>query len=380
MPNKSKRKKTENKGRWTIFLIYGLVGIVYCLFIDNPNPIKEGPSYYMHSVLLLIALYVAELIQIIFHEAGHLIFGLLTGYRFSSFRIVNLMWVKLDGRVQFRRLNFTGIGGQCLMIPPDLKDGKMPVMLSNLGGAIVNLVTAIICVGLSFLCPAHSPFWMILMILAVMGLLNALLNGLPIQTSRVRNDGKNAQDLFHNEEAIRALWIHLKVCEQELKGIRIKDMPDEWFTVPSDESMENQFIALIGAYAYSRLMDQRRFDEADALIEHLLSLQNVFSDDSRGLLVCERMYVEMISKNRKEILDEMRTEDQLKIMKAMKKSLTVLRTEYVYALLVEGDLEKAKEIKAKFYQRAKFNPYSGEIESEVELIKLAEERMASQQK
>lgn len=115
MPNKSKRKKTENKGRWTIFLIYGLVGIVYCLFIDNPNPIKEGPSYYMHSVLLLIALCVAELIQIIFHEAGHLIFGLLTGYRFSSFRIVNLMWVKLDGRVQFRRLNFTGIGGQCLM-------------------------------------------------------------------------------------------------------------------------------------------------------------------------------------------------------------------------------------------------------------------------
>ena len=88
----------------------------------------------------------------------------------------------------------------------------------------------------------------------------------------------------------------------------------------------------------------------------------------------------MISKNRKEILDEMRTEDQLKIMKAMKKSLTVLRTEYVYALLVEGDLEKAKEIKAKFYQRAKFNPYPGEIESEVELIKLAEERMASQQK
>lgn len=161
MTKKKKEKTAQNKGQWIGIVFYMLLGaacgIFDLMYMDTAGQSEKGLfSEIIPLVLMLIGTYAAMLIQLIIHEAGHLIFGLMTGYRFSSFRIANLMWVKLDGRIQCRKLHIAGTGGQCLMIPPDLKDGKMPVMLYNFGGVIINLATAVLCVGLSFLCSARS--------------------------------------------------------------------------------------------------------------------------------------------------------------------------------------------------------------------------------
>ena len=42
--------------------------------------------------LVLVSLVVSVIIHLILHEAGHLIMGLLTGYRFLSFRISTSPW------------------------------------------------------------------------------------------------------------------------------------------------------------------------------------------------------------------------------------------------------------------------------------------------
>lgn len=279
MTKKKKEKTAQNKGQWITYVVYMLLGaacgIFDLMYMDTAGQSEKGLfSEIIPLALMLIGIYAAMLIQLIIHEAGHLIFGLMTGYRFSSFRIANLMWVKLDGRIQCRKLHIAGTGGQCLMIPPDLKDGKMPVMLYNFGGAIINLATAVLCVGLSFLCSARSLGWTILMIFAVIGLAFALINGLPIKMGSVNNDGRNALELSHSEEATRAFWIQMKVNEQIAKGLRLKDMPDEWFKVPSDELMKNGIVATTGVLVCNRLMDQQRFDEADMLMKRLLAQQN----------------------------------------------------------------------------------------------------------
>lgn len=51
------------------------------------------------------------------------------------------MWVKENNQLKFKSLSITGTGGQCLMSPPEMKDGKIPIILYNLGGAILNIVT-----------------------------------------------------------------------------------------------------------------------------------------------------------------------------------------------------------------------------------------------
>ena len=80
----------------------------------------------------------------------------------------------------------------------------------------------------------------------------------------------------------------------------------------------------------------------------------------------------MISENRKEIIDGMLTKEQKQFMKQMKKFPSVLRTEYALALLHDKDNVKAEQIKSLFEKCAKSYPYQNDIESERDLIKIAE--------
>ena len=83
------------------------------------------------SGLLLLAL--AYLLQVIIHEAGHLVFGLISGYEFVSFRIGSFMLAKgNNGKLSLKRYFLAGTAGQCLLAPPDFEeDGYLPVGLYN---------------------------------------------------------------------------------------------------------------------------------------------------------------------------------------------------------------------------------------------------------
>ena len=119
-------------------------------------------------------------------------------------------------------------------------------------------------------------------------------------------------------------------------------------------------------------MDQQRFEEADQLIAHLLQIDSGIIGLHRGLMICDRMYCEIIRDNRKEILDEMLTKEQTNFMKAMKKFPSIIRTEYVYSLLALKDETSAKKARALFEKVAKTYPYPSDIQSERELIEIAD--------
>ena len=372
---KNKQKKKSN-GKWLQFLILVAVGAVSGLpffrYLEHStNEGLTGMGLILSYILTFVCLYLALLVQIIVHEAGHLIFGLMTGYRFSSFRILNLMWIKKDGKIMFKRMATLVNGGQCLMSPPDLIDGQMPVMLYNFGGVIMNAVTALLCLGFSLLFSSYSIAWLFTVFLAIIGFAFALLNGIPFNLSTMNNDGRNALDLSKNPETMRALWIQLKVTELLSEGLRVKDMPDEWFVVPSDESMKNGLIATVGVLACEHLMDKHQFNEADMLINRLLTTENGVVGIQRNLLVCNRMYIELITNNRADVLEKMRTKQQLKFMKAMRGIPSIIRTEYAYALLAEKDGLKTETLLWQFDNCALTYPYPSEIQSNMELINIA---------
>ena len=336
----------------------------------------SGEEKILKILALVISMYIALLLQIIIHEAGHLVFGLLTGYRFISFRVSSFMWMKDNDRIRFKRMSVAGTGGQCLMAPPDLKDGKMPVQLYNYGGAIMNLIASAVSGGLVLLCPAGSLLRPFLLMMLVTGIAYALMNGLPLRMNLVNNDGRNAWDLARNPEAVRAFWITLKMKELSARGVCMKDMPEEWFTVPDAEGMKNGITSSLGVFACSRLMDQGKFAEADALMERLLSQDNGIPGVLRNTMVCDRIYVELIGENRPEVLASLRTKDQVKFMKSMKKFPSVLRTEYAYALLAEKDPEKARQVMEMFDKTARTFPNPNDIEIERGLIETAREAAA----
>lgn len=373
--NKNQKK---NKILWQqyigmafMMLIGAICGAVMVSYLEH-SP-ADTPFYpkLLSLAGLFLGMYLALFFHMIVHEAGHLLFGLMTGYKFSSFRVASFMWLKENGRLKLKRLSLAGTGGQCLMIPPNMKDGKMPLVMYNLGGSFINILLGALFLAGYLLCP-DAPFLSpLLLVFAAVGFMTAMMNGIPMRMGAVDNDGYNAFALSRNKEAVEAFWVQLKVAEQSSKGIRLKDMPSEWFAVPTDDAMKNSMVATRCVFACNRLLDEEKFEEADALMAHLLAIESGMIGLHHDLLLCDRIYVELIGENRPEVIQNMLTKKQKKFMKAMKGFPSVLRTEYALALFFEKDTEKAKKIRSEFEKVAKTYPYSQDIESERDLMDVA---------
>lgn len=373
-------KDNKKKAAWQKYIVMGLyllTGMV-CgkLIVNYIDAISRAGKTFGVGLLifLFLEIYVALFIQIVVHEAGHLVFGLLSGYRYSSFRIGSFMWLKENGKIRFRKLSIAGTGGQCLMVPPETTGETMPYKLYNLGGVLMNGICSLLFCGLSLLSKGIPLLSVFLSMAAVAGFSLALTNGIPLRLGTVDNDGYNALSLGKSSEALRSFRLQMKVGERFAKGDRIKDMPEEWFVTPSPEGMQNSMTAVMGVFACNRLMDMHAFEKADQRMEELLEMNASIVGLHRGLLVCDRIYCELIGENRKEKLDGMLQKQQIKFMKSMKKFPGVLRTEYAYALLAEGDAAKAEDIKRQFDRCTRAYPYPSEVESERALLRIAQER------
>ena len=379
------KKEKRSYGRLISVIIYILAGIpmgidvgkLYMSFTEDTSGWRA--SEILKSMLLLyiavvVIIYLAMTVQTIVHEGGHLVFGLLTGYRFLSFRIFSFMLLKTDGKLKLKRLSLAGTAGQCLMAPPDLKDGKLPVLLYNFGGAIMNLLFSALFFGLSFLASSNFLLSVLLRITAVMGTAMALINGIPMQVGPINNDGKNAFSLMKDKEAVRAFWIQLKVNEELAKGVSLKEMPSEWFEVPDEKGMKDGLIAVLGVLAENRLMDERKFAEAKALASRLLSEGSGIVGLHRCLLACDLMYIEAIGENRKDVISGLLTKEQQKLMKSMKTALSVLRTAYALDLLYREDEALAEKTGKKIEKVAAKYPYPVELKGERELMDIAKKR------
>lgn len=370
-------KKQTAKGHLISICFYTVLGVILGLamisFVEWQLPEGIGSSEKAYRIcVMLVFLYLSFFIHIVLHETGHLIFGLMSGYQFSSFRIGTHMLMKENGKLVHRKIKIAGTGGQCLMIPPEMVDGKFPVVLYNLGGSIVNLVVAALMIPVFVAIDKSSVFALFVFLFIAMGAITGLSNGIPMRTKTVDNDGYNAISLGKSREAMRAFWIQMKTNEQLTKGIRTKDMPEEWFEVPSDDAMKNPMVATIGVYAASRMMDQHRFEEAGKLIDHMLKIETGMVALHRNLLICDQIYLELIGQNRSDRLEELYTKELKKFMRAMKTFPSVIRMEYAYCLLADHDSEGAAKSMAAFEKVAATYPYPNDINTERELMEIAE--------
>ena len=135
-----------------IFIAEGGLCAILCrdyLLAAGPGP---GPKL-LAVVLVIGVVYLLMLLDSVLHELGHLLCGLLSGYGFLSFRIGSLMLQRTREGLRFCRMSLAGTAGQCLMSPPELKNGRIPCLLYNMGGVLMGLCTALCFFLLSLLGP-----------------------------------------------------------------------------------------------------------------------------------------------------------------------------------------------------------------------------------
>lgn len=377
--NHSDKKKGKIRGR-----IIGIVGLAAAMLLGGAGgyaiaawaDVNSGGKGSFLDVLLIIIItvlyiYIAFFLQAAFHEAGHMICGLLTGYRFVSYRVGSFMWIRLDGKIRLKRFSLAGTGGQCLMGPPDMKDGKLPYVFYNLGGALMNLIVSAMSVLLAYALGENWYLALFFGVMAAAGLWLALVNGIPLKLAMLNNDGRNILDIGRSRNEMYSFWVQMKMNEQMAGGVRMKDMPEEWFDIPDEEGVKCAMTAARRVTTVGRLMDEHKFAEAADLIDRLLEGDTAIIGLHRYLLILERIYCELLGERRKEILDQWKDKNLQKILKQMKNYPQILRVQYAYALIAENDREKAEKIRRQFEKVVQSYPYPGDAQSERELLEIA---------
>lgn len=373
--SKSKKKQAPKMAFTIIFFILSLLAgfIIGRLFLSNMKAPGKGTNN-LPMVFIILTIYILSFyVQMILHEAGHLIFGLLTGYRFLSFRIASFMWVKDNGKIRFCRYTLAGTGGQCLLAPPEWTQKGIPYVWYNLGGVIMNLLCAVIGTVLYFFVSKDGLPGTVFICMIIVGIILALLNGLPLKTESVNNDGHNIVAISKNKDSLRAWWLMMKINEDVTYGIRLKDMPDTWFEIPAESTWKNVMQVDLAVFHANRLLDQGKIDECRELITRLFDADTAMQGIYRWMLGMDLVYCELLGEQKADIIENFNSKELKQLQSSMSKFPSVIRTQYAYYLLAKKDEKEANLYRSKFDKIAKNYPYRAEIASETELMEKAKQ-------
>ena len=367
------KKKHDKLAANTVMLAVGAICGIFMVFSIEPEKFFGGGprDLILHMFTCVIFIFIAYFIQAVIHEGGHLIFGLLTGYEFVSFRIGSIMFIKEQGRIKAKLYSVVGTGGQCLMMPPPWK-GKLPNKLYNLGGCITNFVSAV--VFLFVFIGTEPGLWKVFFgMLAAIGFGNVLMNGIPLQVGGISNDGRNALLLDKNEKALRAFWLQLYVNGLISEGERMRNMPEEWFFLPEGEDLEDPIICTVGVMRYNYYFDTHDFEKAEETIEYMLKAPGLLGLH-RNEFLCELMFLRIFRGANPQEIDSLNTPALDKYIRSTANYVSRRRLAYAYQLLYLKNITLAEKCRELFDKTVKSYPYSAEIENEKEIIELIDQK------
>ena len=351
----------------TIFIIEGSEGTVDVLRKVGELPLVD---FVVPIVLAFVAMAVAIVLHIVLHEAGHLLMGLATGYRFSSFRIGSIAFVRREGRISIRRYKLAGTGGQCLMLPPEVPAERVPFFWYNAGGVVMNIVVALLALVMLKTCDLSMWWSEWSMMMVIVGLFLAVVNGIPMRPGGMQNDGMNILMLYRNPEKRKDLMHQLQIAAAATEGKRASEMPAEWFdSDPMDDPKD--LIRLASRLNHqARLIDQGRFVEAHAAVADLLVHFDELPQIVRFELAGEYVFTELLTTERKEIVEKYWTKKQADYVKAGAKfSSAKQRILFAYALYAENDADKAQQIYRDTLRLQDDYLIAGEVRGDLALMK-----------
>ncbi len=357
-------------------LLYILLGGSCGIFMVSSfaGDLSNKLAFFGHIGLTALVLILAFFVQTVIHEGGHLVFGLLTGYKFQSFRIANFLFIKENGKLRVKLYSVPGTGGQCLMFPPEGRE-KLPFRLYNLGGCLANLITGVLfLLGYYFLYPEYG-FALFFGALGIFGIADTFLNGIPMKLNGIANDGYNTLGLSKSEEARRAFWIQLSVAGNVMNGLRFRDMPAEWFYLPDGKALESALICTVGVFKYSYDFDIHNLEEAERDIEYMLKAPGLLGLHKNELL-CELLFLRVFFGAPEEDIDSLFTRELRKYLKATENYVARRRLWYAYHLLYKKDEAAAAKALAAFEESAKAFAYSADTLGEIETVEMIKEKAA----
>ncbi len=215
---------------------------------------------------MLVAVLIAFILNVVLHEGGHLVAGLLTGYRFVSFRFLNWTIIRRNGRLHWGNYELAGTGGQCLMAPPDRPVDQIDTRWYNAGGVLANLL--IVVISALLLWAFDLPTWLdeLLVIMIIFGLFIGVGNGIPLKMGGVATDGLNLLQLEKDIPGKQFFCNILEFNALNQEGVPYDEMPEHIFALPQPIDWVNSMHVGAALMAATRMIAVHQWEEAHRLL------------------------------------------------------------------------------------------------------------------
>ena len=366
-----KKEKTGGFGAVINQLI--VIGCWLLLFFGGLFPIPEYVDRFgllLADAIMIATLILSYFLSIIIHEGGHLVFGLLCGYGFCSFRIFSTMIIKTDEGIKIKRFSIPGTAGQCLLAPPEPKDGKMPTVIYNLGGSLLGFIAFGLFALLSVVAKGLPILSGTFMCLATANLTTALSNAIPMRTAMINNDGMNAISMRKDPDAIESFRLQLLMNVENSKGVSVRDMPSEWFGAPDDSKLGNHMVADKAYLYFARLFEMGEYEKARDYADHLLDSDAALAGIRRAQIYIDLGYIAAITGDKRTARRIIKRELP-KYGRISWTNIGAIRSKYAYELLVRGN-EQIAGLRLRLFniylKKLKSYAFKQDLEQELKLI------------
>ncbi len=319
-------------------------------------------------VVAIVSFLIAQAVLIIVHEAGHLVGGLLSGYRFVSFRIFSYTFVKENGHLRVKKFKVQGTGGQCLLEPPLRPLDEIPVKLYIAGGVLANILVLLAVLPLAWLrMPPylHEALWVFIFT----DLFLIILNGIPMRIGGICNDAMDFIELHKYPLSKLGVLNQLRANRLIQEGVRPKDLPPDLYEVPGQIDYSKALQVSLPLMKYGCLLDQGDAVAALEGYQDIYSHKDVIMPLYVREICCELVYLYLLAgrdEDARTLLDKP-LKDYIESQRGVASSKERLTCAIVYFL--EKDRDRAVEIYNRLEASADGYLLRGEVRSDLALMR-----------
>lgn len=361
--------KKDTKKIIAMVLCFAVCIFACCMFIGFLAEHGFNNINLINVIVILAVFYLSGVVNIVLHEVGHLVGGLISGYEFVLIRFGSFMLIKENGKFCRKKFSLMGTGGQCIMSPPSFEEaGNQPFLLYHLGGAAVNFILGVIGILMAFLVPkgiAATGFGVFAFVSFAMWFINAI----PINTC---NDGHNAMDISKSKRTQKLMGILMYLSAQSTKGTSIEDMPIkslELDTIEPQNSLEINTVMLEISYD----MACGNFEKADKICDKLLGCEKIIPLLENEIKCCKLICIVM-NGGTEEQFKSVYTEELKKYIKQFSKYILSDAVTKITCELYNGEMENAKKSIEDFDKMCENYFTKGQIIDNKKLLKYIMEK------
>lgn len=234
-----------------------------------------GFSYPLYIVLGVIGFIFSWFIMGCLHEVGHLVLGLIGGFKMERLKVFNILISRKEGKFCPSIEKMSSFIGLCEMYPATCKNLKKSYLLLSIGGVLFTALVLVVDIILFFIplfaaieFGGYSVYSFFLMWLPA-SFFYTFFNAVPFYNDDGYSDGAVILGIIKNSPPQQVTLSALAIQQKMYEGLSPKQIDRAlYFNVPQIMETDPAFVMLL-QLRYMYYMDSRDYVNAVACIERL---------------------------------------------------------------------------------------------------------------